>query len=149
MKITVSELDRNDRKQWETLYYEYAGFYNMPMDQGILDKVWSWIFDQDNKFYALIAKDESDQALGLMHFRAMPSPLRAAEVGFLDDLYVKPAARGMGVVDALYQALNELGKKHGWPFVRWITADNNYRGRAVYDKIAEKTQWITYQMPVK
>jgi ribosomal protein S18 acetylase RimI-like enzyme len=149
MKITVSELDRNDRKQWETLYYEYAEFYNMPMDQGILDTIWSWVFDQNTKFFALIAKDESDQALGLMHFRAMPSPLRGAEVGFLDDLYVKPAARGMGVVDALYQALNEFGQKHGWPFIRWITADNNYRGRAVYDKIAEKTHWLTYQMPIK
>jgi GNAT superfamily N-acetyltransferase len=149
MEITVSELKQNDKEQWQELYYGYAEFYNMPMDQGILDNIWSWVFDEHNKFYALIAKDTSGQALGLMHFRAMPSPLRGADVGFLDDLYVVPTARGHGVVESLYAALNEFGQTQGWPFIRWITADDNYRGRAVYDKLAEKTHWVTYQMPIK
>jgi hypothetical protein len=33
--------------------------------------------------------------------------------------------------------------------MRWITAENNYRGRGVYDKLSDKTQWVTYQMPVE
>jgi ribosomal protein S18 acetylase RimI-like enzyme len=148
MKHQISELQADDKESWQQLYYAYARFYKMPMDQSILDSIWSWIFDQNNKFYALIAKDEKGEALGFMHFRAMPSPLRGAEVGFLDDLYVVPEARGMGVVDSLYQALNAFAQQQDWPFVRWITAENNYRGRSVYDKIAEKTQWVTYQMAV-
>ncbi len=60
-----------------------------------------------------------------------------------------PEVRGKGVVELLYKALNDFGVQQGWPFVRWITAENNYRGRAVYDKIAEKTAWQTYQMAVK
>jgi ribosomal protein S18 acetylase RimI-like enzyme len=146
MKILVSSLSNSDRDSWGKLYYEYAAFYKMPMNQEILDTVWSWIFDQQNTFYGLIAKNEEDKALGFMHFREMPSPIRGKTVGFLDDLYVNPEARGQGVVDALYQALEDSARKQGWPFVRWITAENNYRGRAVYDKIAEKTQWVTYQM---
>lgn len=149
MNIVVAELSLDDRKGWECLYYEYADFYQVPMDQGILDTVWSWIFDADNKFYALVAKSDSGECLGLMHYRAMPSPLRGTLVGFLDDLYVKPEARGAGVVDALYTALNESASSKGWPFVRWITAENNYRGRAVYDKLSDKTQWLTYQMSTK
>lgn len=147
MDITVSALSSDDRAQWETLYYGYAEFYNMPMEAQILDTLWSWIFDQNNKFYCLIAKNADGEGLGLMHYREMPSPLRGATVGFLDDLFVSPAIRGQGVVDALFNALNDEAQHHGWPFVRWITADNNYRGRGVYDKIADKTQWLTYQMP--
>lgn len=30
--------------------------------------------------------------------------------------------------------------------VRWTTADDNYRARAVYDKRAVRTTWITYDM---
>jgi L-amino acid N-acyltransferase YncA len=149
MKTVVSELSLNDREGWESLYYEYAEFYKVPMDQTILDTVWSWIFDVNNKFYALVAKDESGNYLGFMHYRAMPSPLRGKLVGFLDDLYVKTEARGDGVVDALYKELNYFASKNDWPFVRWITADNNYRGRSVYDKLSDKTQWVTYQMPVE
>jgi ribosomal protein S18 acetylase RimI-like enzyme len=118
------------------------------MNDEILDTVWGWIHDAGNPFFGLIARDENGQALGLMHCRQMPSPLRGALVGFLDDLFVIPQARGQGVVEALYQSLNALGKEQGWPFIRWITADNNYRGRAVYDKLSEKTHWVTYQMAV-
>jgi len=83
-----------------------------------------------------------------MHCREMPSPLRGARVGFLDDLFVAPDARGQGVVEALYDALRELGRAQGWPFIRWITAEDNARARAVYDKLSAKTHWVTYQMPL-
>lgn len=149
MNVIVSKLNPDDRNQWEKLYYAYADFYNMPMDTAILDTIWLWIFDDKNQFFALIAKNEAGDALGFMHCREMPSPLRGSVVGFLDDLYVDPEYRGTGCVQALYKALNKFGKDKGWPFIRWITAEDNYRGRASYDKIAEKTHWLTYQMPVE
>ena len=149
MATSVSRLQAEDRADWEVLYHGYAEFYQVPMTDQILDTVWGWIHDDENPFFGLIAKDENGKALGLMHCRQMPSPLRGAQVGFLDDLFVSPDARGQGVVEKLYAALNDLGRQQGWPFIRWITAENNYRGRAVYDKLSEKTHWVTYQMPVK
>ncbi|MBT3532179.1 MAG: GNAT family N-acetyltransferase [Gammaproteobacteria bacterium] len=149
MDVVISDLQADDRDHWELLYRAYADFYQVPMSQEIMDEVWSWIHDQQQSFYGKIAKDGSGEALGMMHFRAMPSPLRGSHVGFLDDLFVKPEFRGKGVVDALFEELDLTAKAHGWPFVRWITADDNYRGQAVYDKLAEKTKWLTYQMPIK
>lgn len=149
MKIAVTQIKTEDRADWETMYHGYAEFYQVPMNDEILDTVWSWIFDETYPFYGLIAKNESGDTVGFMHCREMPSPLRGAKVGFLDDLFVKAEARGQGVVEALYGALNELAKDQGWPLIRWITADNNYRGRAVYDKLADKTHWVTYQKATK
>lgn len=149
MKMTVKRLAEDDRDQWEALYHDYAAFYQMPMDSDILDTVWSWIFDSEYPFYALIAKDDKGNAIGLAHCREMPSPLRGAFVGFLDDLYVKPDCRGSDCVQSLYDGLRELGEEKDWPFIRWITAEDNYRARTSYDKVAEKTHWITYQMPVE
>lgn len=149
MTVSVNPVAPDDREQWEVLYHGYAEFYRVPMNGDILDSVWGWIHDTNNPFFGLIAKDETGRALGLMHCREMPSPLRGALVGFLDDLFVAPEARGQGVVEELYTALNRLGKEQGWPFIRWITAENNYRGRAVYDKLSEKTHWVTYQMTVE
>jgi ribosomal protein S18 acetylase RimI-like enzyme len=146
---TVRGLRQQDRADWEMLYHGYAKFYQSEMNQRILDTVWGWIHDDDNPFFGLIARDASGKALGLMHCRQMPSPLRGALVGFLDDLFVHPEARGQGVVEALYAALNELGREQGWPFIRWITAENNYRGRAVYDRLSAKTHWVTYQKAVE
>jgi hypothetical protein len=30
--------------------------------------------------------------------------------------------------------------------IRWTTADDNYRARGVYDRLATRTTWITYDM---
>lgn len=149
MKIIIDTPSAEDYPNWCVLYRQYAKFYEMPMDDAILQRLWSWIQDDKMAFYALVAKDDHGDLLGLMHFREMRSPLRAAMVGFLDDLYVSSESRGRGVVDDLFEALKDFAKQQGWPFVRWITAENNYRGRAVYDKLAEKTHWLTYQMPVE
>ena len=149
MTISVNPVTNDDREQWEALYHGYAEFYQVPMNDEILDTVWGWIHDDNNPFFGLVAKDENGKAVGLMHCRQMTSPLRGALVGFLDDLFVSPDARGQGVVEALYEALNDVGKEQGWPFIRWITAENNYRGRAVYDKLSDKTHWVTYQMTVE
>ena len=145
MKIKVYPLQSDDRNQWEKLYHCYAEFYEMPMTEEILNNVWSWIFSEE-KFYCALAKNSEGQALGLMHYREMPCPLRGAKAGFLDDLYVDTTFRGTGTVDALFNYLNQQAKTQGWRFVRWITADNNYRGRNVYDKIATKTHWVTYEL---
>ena len=39
-----------------------------------------------------------------------------------------------------------VGRERGWTVIRWITAEDNYRGRAVYDRVAEKTRWLTYEI---
>ena len=149
MSIQVRRIEASDRSDWEALYYGYARFYKVEMNAAILDTVWGWIHDDDNPFFGLIACNADGEALGLMHCRQMASPIRGALVGFLDDLFIHPEARGQGVVEALYEALNALGKEQGWPFIRWITAEDNYRGRAVYDRLSDKTHWVTYQKTIE
>ena len=36
-----------------------------------------------------------------------------------------------------------------WGAVRCITRENNYRARVLCDKLAEKTDWLLYEMTVK
>ena len=62
--------------------------------------------------------------------------------------FVLPESRGGGVVDEMFQKLSKESAKNGWPFIRWITEEDNYRARGVYDQTAEKTKWVTYQMSV-
>ncbi|HTT93911.1 MAG TPA: GNAT family N-acetyltransferase [Solirubrobacterales bacterium] len=84
--------------------------------------------------------------MGLAHVRPMPSPLRGTTTGFLDDLFIAPAARGTGAFECLVAAIRDLAVAEGWPQVRWITAADNARARAAYDRVATKTDWVTYQL---
>lgn len=137
-----------DRPDWTRLYQGYAEYYRMPMDDTILATVWDWLQAPDGPLQGRLARNADGTAIGLMHFRAMPSPLRGAKIGFLDDLYVDPAHRGSGAVDTMLEALREEAHHQGWPFVRWITKEQNYRARGVYDRHATRTDWLTYQLDV-
>ena len=50
------------------------------------------------------------------------------------------------MADALIEAVAGVARERGWGVLRWITADDNYRGRGVYDRLATRTMWITYEM---
>jgi len=146
--MKVDELIQSDKEEWSRLYCGYAEFYEIEMNQEILDTVWSWIFNPDTKFFAIGVRSYENKLIGFMHFREMPSPLRGKLVGFLDDLFVDPAFRGSGAVQLLFKELKLIAAKNNWLYVRWITATNNSRARKVYDKLSEPIDFVTYQMPI-
>jgi GNAT superfamily N-acetyltransferase len=144
-ELTVARPDAADKPEWRRLYEGYATFYKMPMSDAIADRVWDWLNDPQHVLEGLVARDRG-RVVGLAHFRAMPRPLTATMAGFLDDLFVHPGYRGQRVADRLIGAIGDEGRKRGWTIIRWITADDNYRARGVYDRTARRTHWITYQI---
>jgi GNAT superfamily N-acetyltransferase len=145
-QITISTPIEADKAGWRRLYDGYTAFYKMPTNNEIADRVWGWINDPADSVEALVARTQEGRVVGLAHFRSMPRPLNGSTAGFLDDLFVDPGFRGGGVADRLIAAVAALGRKRGWTVIRWLTADDNYRARGVYDRHAKRTMWITYQM---
>ncbi len=144
--ITITPLAPRHRADWERLYAGYAEFYKVTQTPQMRDTVWGWIHDPANEVNAVVAEDASGRAVGLAHYRVFARPLSASTGCFLDDLFVDPGQRGKRVADALLEHLRALARERGWSTVRWITADDNYRGRGVYDRVAKRTWWITYDM---
>ncbi|WP_203075118.1 GNAT family N-acetyltransferase [Falsiroseomonas ponticola] len=142
--VTVIPLAPGHREAWERLYAGYADFYRVTQTPEMRARVWGWIMDPAHEVKAFVAVDAAGKPLGLAHYRPFARPLSASTGGFLDDLFVDPAARGQRVADALIEAVAAEGRKRGWSVIRWITADDNYRGRGVYDRLATRTMWITY-----
>src|SRR5659263_649322 len=129
--FTVGPPGPEDHAHWRELYRGYADFYQEPVTDEQLDRVWSWT------------------PVGLAHYRPYFRPLAAAVAGHLDDLFVEPGARGTGAVDALFDGLRTIARERGWSKIRWITADDNHRARSKYDQVAERTMWVIYDMPVQ
>jgi GNAT superfamily N-acetyltransferase len=136
-----------DRAGWRRMYDGYATFYKREMTDAIADRVWGWITAPapHGPCEGRIARTPEGRVIALAHFRDMASPLRGAVAGFLDDLFVDPTWRGQKVGRALLDDVAAIGRARGWPFYRWLTADDNYRARTLYDQAAKRTMWITYQ----
>lgn len=143
--LQILPLAASHRAEWERLYQGYAEFYRVEQTAEMRAKVWGWIHDPAHEVKAFIALD-GDRAVGITHYRPFARPLSASTGGFLDDLFVDPTSRGKRVADALIGAVAEVGRQKGWTLIRWITAENNYRGRAVYDRVAALTPWKTYDL---
>lgn len=139
----------SDRQAWEELFRGYCDFYQRPSSPEQLRRAWSWI--EAGTIHCLLAvpaASPQDPAVGLAHVRPCPSPLRGEFTGYLDDLFVAPAARGTGAFEALMTAIRDLAATEGWANVRWITAADNARAQGAYDRVSTRTEWVTYQLDV-
>ena len=146
MAVTIRDVAAGDRTAWDDLYAGYAAFYRVDQTAAMRDAVWGWLMDPAHETCGLVACDEAGAVIGLAHYRAFARPLSASTGGFLDDLFVAPAARGSGAADALIAQLRRIGAARGWTVIRWITAADNARARAVYDRVAAATPWVTYDI---
>jgi GNAT superfamily N-acetyltransferase len=146
---TVSPPGPSDRDGWEQLYRSYAAFYEVPMTEDGAATTWGWLLDPEHPSRGLLVREPGGRPRGLAHYRPYPRLLEADTACYLDDLFVDSAFRGSGAVDALFDAVRDVARLRGWSVVNWITADDNHRARGVYDRIAERTTWVTYEMRVE
>lgn len=145
-EITVDPPRPEDKDAWRELYEGYQRFYKMPESPQVAETVWQWIHDPSHVTECLLARDPSGRVVGLAHFRDVPRPLSGATAGFLDDLFVAADVRGEGTAEALIAEVSAIGRERGWAWLRWFTAEDNYRARAFYDRVAYLSQWKTYQL---
>lgn len=143
--VDIRALQPTDRVAWDRLYAGYAGFYKVTQTPEMRDTVWGWLHDPAHETQGLVAV-VNGAVVGLAHFRPYARPLSASVGGFLDDLFVDPDLRGSGAAAALLAALADEGRKRGWTVIRWITAEDNYRARGLYDRVADRTKWVTYDI---
>jgi ribosomal protein S18 acetylase RimI-like enzyme len=144
--VTVRAVRLDDHDAWRSLYAGYAEFYRVEQTDDMADRVWGWLHDPGHELEGMVAVDGADRPVGLAHYRAFARPLSATTGGFLDDLFVASTHRGSGVVDALLAQLRRIAADRGWSTIRWITAEDNYRARGAYDRVAVKGRWVTYDM---
>ncbi|WP_299028615.1 GNAT family N-acetyltransferase [uncultured Sulfitobacter sp.] len=145
MPLTIRPVSPDDRPAWEALYQGYAKFYQVEQTAEMRARVWGWLHDAENEVNGFVAEQDGT-LIGFTHYRPFYSPLSANVKGFLDDLFVDPAARGSGAAQGLIDAVSAEGRAKGWAVIRWITADDNYRARSLYDRVATRTGWITYDI---
>lgn len=91
----------------------------------------------------------SDRPLGFAHFYFHPSTWDVAEPCYLQDLYVAPGARGLGVAELLLNEVIARARERGSPAVHWRVRDSNVRAIAFYERIAKRTDRLCYSISLR
>ena len=143
--IIIRQINSKDFDKWRSAYHYYAEHYEVSLTEEGIKTTWNWLMDDKQTLRGIVAENKNN-IIGIAHYRAMPSPLRGKYIGFLDDLIIIPEKRGTGIGKQLLDKIKEIGIKEKWSIVRWITKDDNYQARTLYDKVAVKSDWNMYEM---
>ena len=146
--LEICEIQQKHYEVWIELYHKYAEYYQVDIPKDNFDLTWKWLTSKHYPFWGILA-DVDSKIVGFAHFRSLPSPLDSCEVGFLDDLFVLQEYRGKKIGYSLIEKVHQIGKSKNWPYINWITKDDNYTARTLYDKISTKTDWNFYELTVK
>ncbi len=147
--IRVRELASRDRADWQVLYAGYGDFYETPLGDEKADRVLAWLMDPEYEAFGLVVVDANDRPIAIAHYRQFARLLADGSGIYLDDLFTSEAARGRGAASAIIGHLEQLARERGAAIVRWITASDNVSAQRVYDRLAGRTTWLTYDLEVK
>ncbi|WP_104168869.1 GNAT family N-acetyltransferase [Arthrobacter sp. SX1312] len=141
--VSVRPLAPSDEPRWRELFRGYRGFYHLEESEEVVSRVWGWLMDPGHECQALVA-ESVDGIVAIGHYRRFSRPSTGTVGIWLDDLFTAPEARGRGAGRALIHRLTGIAGSEGRSVVRWITADDNHQAQALYDQVATRTYWATY-----
>jgi GNAT superfamily N-acetyltransferase len=126
----------------------YCEFYESgPSDDGLMAMARALIAEPDAEGILLVARDGDGGPVGFATVGWKWSSLRAARIAVMEDLFVAPEARGQRVADALIRACAARTRELGAPVLSWMTATDNHRAQAVYERIgATGGPWLEYEL---
>lgn len=144
--MEIRAITAADKDQWQALWDGYQTFYDHPgRPQEFFDQAFTRLLSGDAGDFQGLVADEGGTLLGLTHFVFHPSLWRPGGVCYLQDLFTVPEARGKGTGRALIEAVAAAAEARGAEAVYWLTAEDNYAGRMLYDRVATRTPFIKYQ----
>ena len=126
----------------------YNRFYGRPdFSVEITDITWARFLDSAEPVHALVA-EENGQLLGMTHYLFHRSTTLLNHSCYLQDLFTIKTARGKGVARALIEAVRKQAKIAKSERVYWQTHESNATAIKLYDKVAERTGFLVYRLPI-
>lgn len=133
------------------MWHGYNAFYGRSGETALSAEIsrvtWQRFFDLDEPVHALVA-DDGTQLLGLAHHLFHRSTIAIAPSCYLQDLFTQEAARGKGVGEALIRAVCEQARNAGAARLYWQTHETNRAAMKLYDRVAERSGFLVYRMPL-
>ncbi len=143
--VHIRSLSSNDKDAWFRLWRGYLDFYEKTLDPAVSEATWYKLLAVDDIF-GLVAADANGKIIGIVNCVVHANTWSTQPVCYLEDLFVDPAARGQGAGRALIEAIIARARAEGWLRVYWQTKQSNTKAQHLYDQVAQKTDWVRYDV---
>lgn len=144
MTITIRKIDVGDAARWRELWDGYCRFYEEDVPDAVTRHTWGRIMDPTSPVHAIVAEQRGGDVIGFANYTIHESTWTLAPVCYLEDLFVDPRERAVGVGKQQIDWLLAEMAREGWARVYWHTKDTNYRARGLYDKYTRHSGFLRY-----
>jgi GNAT superfamily N-acetyltransferase len=146
--ITIRRALPEDAAEWRAMWEDYCAFNRVAVADEVTRGTWARILETEGAVRGVIAVDEGGARLGFAHYVLHPHTWSLRQLCYLEDLFVRPQARGQRVGRRLIEHLVLLGQKEGWGRVYWHTETSNATARRLYDRFRLADPLVRYTIPL-
>jgi GNAT superfamily N-acetyltransferase len=140
----IRPIEPADEPAWRLLWRDYLAFYETELPATVYATTFARLTDPSVRDYQGLLALRDDAPVGLAHYIFHRHGWHVADVCYLQDLYVAPAARGTGAGRALIEAVYAEADAAGAADVYWLTQEFNVTARRLYDRIGRATPFVKY-----
>ena len=144
--VSITPLAAEDRTEWLELWKGYLTFYDASLDDQTTEATFGRLVDPAGDLHGVMARNDGGIAVGIVHWLVHPATWTTTDYCYLEDLFVAPDARGDGGGGALIEHVRAWADGHGSAKVYWLTAESNTAARALYDRVAQRSGMVHYQI---
>ena len=125
----IRPLQTSDEAEWRSLWTGYLQYYQTEVPEAVYASTFARLLGDDPRDFSALVAEVDGKLLGLTHYLFHRHAWKIEEVCYLQDLYVAPEARGLGLARALIEAVYARADAEGAPGVYWLTQDFNHEAR--------------------
>ena len=143
---TIRPIAPRDEPGWRHLWNAYNRFYEHEVSEAITQATWARLLEMSGPMRAIVAEAADGTLIGFADYILHASTWSIEPACCLEDLYVDVDRRTGGVGRMLIDWLIAEMKANHWAELYWITHENNYRARALYDQLSRRTDYVRYDI---
>lgn len=147
IETTIRPLAAADRAAWEPLWQGYLTFYKSSVSAAVTQLTFERLTGGMEPMGAYVAERDG-RMIGIVHFVMHRTTWSLSDICYLQDLFVVPDVRGSGAGAALIEAVRAMAERQGCFRVYWQTHETNDVAMKLYDRVAQKSGFLVYRIPL-
>ncbi len=126
----------------------YQEFYRVAPDTERNRRHFGRFLEDHSQGILFLARGDDGAVLGFATLYFANSSVRACAQCLMNDLYVVPDSRGLGVGRALIEHCGSHARSQGYEAIVWTTEQSNVTAQRLYDSLpAARSAWLHYRLP--
>jgi GNAT superfamily N-acetyltransferase len=145
--IQIRPVAPEDHASWLPLWHGYIQFYKAEIPESQYELTWSRLLDPSYESHGLVAEIDGE-VRGVVHYSFQTSTWAPKNYCYLEDLFVAPESRGLGLGRALIDAVKDIAVSVGSSRLYWNTDATNETARKLYDSYTLESGKVQYRIQI-